>query len=115
MKKIFFSGCLSVLLISVGACYDNAKSNTHTHDDGTTHAAHDTVKPAQEQFNVADTIHKDTTDKSIRTKTAKSIRTNISYIGGCIKAPTYISFNTQRFNHETIDCIMVISNKHRIM
>jgi hypothetical protein len=63
MKKIFFSGCLSVLLFSIVACNDNAKTDTHTHDDGTTHAAHDTVKPAQEQFNVADTTHKDTTGK----------------------------------------------------
>jgi hypothetical protein len=70
MKKIFFSGCLSVLLISVGACNDDAKPNTHTHD-GTTHAAHDTVKPAQEQFNVADTIHKDTTNKEHSHKDGK--------------------------------------------
>ena len=47
MKKIFFSGCLSVLLFSIVACNDNAQTATHTHDDGTTHAAHDTVKPAR--------------------------------------------------------------------
>ena len=63
MKKIFFSGCLSVLLFSIVACNDNAKTDTHTHDDGTTHAAHDTGKPTQEQFNVTDTTHKDTTGK----------------------------------------------------
>lgn len=63
MKKIFFSGCLSVLLFSIVACNDNAKTDTHTHDDGTTHEAHDTIKPAQEQFNVADTAHTDTTGK----------------------------------------------------
>ena len=63
MKKIFFSGCISVLLFSIVACNDTAKTDTHKHDDGTTHAAHDTVKPAQEQFNVADTLNKDTTHK----------------------------------------------------
>ncbi len=63
MKKIFFSGCLFVLLFSIVACNNNAKTDTHTHDDGTTHAPHDTVKPAQEQFNVTDTTHKDTTGK----------------------------------------------------
>jgi hypothetical protein len=59
MKKKFFSGCLSVLLFSIVSCNDNAKTDTHTHDDGTTHAAHDTGKPTQEQFNVTDTTHKD--------------------------------------------------------
>jgi hypothetical protein len=63
MKKIFFSGCLSVLLFFIVACNDNAKTDTHKHDDGTTHEAHDTVKPVQEQFNVTDTTHKDTTGK----------------------------------------------------
>jgi hypothetical protein len=63
MKKIFFSGCLSVFLFSIVACNDTTKTDTHTHDDGSTHAAHDTTKPAQEQFNVADTIQKDTTVK----------------------------------------------------
>ena len=63
MKKIFFTGCLSVFLFSIVACNDDAKADTHTHDDGSTHQAHDTVKPAQEQFNVTDTTHTDTTGK----------------------------------------------------
>ena len=71
MKKIFFSGCLSVLLFSIVACNNNAKTDTHTHDDGTTHAAHDTVKPAQEQFNVTDTTHSDTTGKEHSHKDGK--------------------------------------------
>lgn len=71
MKKIFFSGCLFVLLFSIVACNDTAKTNIHKHDDGTTHAAHDTVKPVQEQFNVTDTIHRDTTDKDHTHKDGK--------------------------------------------
>ncbi len=63
MKKIFFSGCLSVILFSVVACNDNSKADTHTHEDGTTHADHDTTKPAQEEFNVTDTTNKDTAGK----------------------------------------------------
>jgi hypothetical protein len=39
---------------------NNTESNTHTHSDGSTHADHDTVKPSQEVFNVADTAKKDT-------------------------------------------------------
>lgn len=63
MKKIFFSGCLTVLLFSLVACNDHAKTNAHKHEDGTTHEAHDTIKPVQEQFNVTDRTHKDSADK----------------------------------------------------
>ncbi|MBA2501046.1 MAG: hypothetical protein H0V30_15120 [Chitinophagaceae bacterium] len=50
-----------VLMISVG-CNNNSKTEegTHTHDDGSTHMDHDTTKPVQQEFKVADTTKTDT-------------------------------------------------------
>jgi hypothetical protein len=63
MKKLLISGFIAILL-SLTSCGNNeAEQNTHTHEDGSTHADHDTTKPAQEEFNIADTTTKDTTNK----------------------------------------------------
>ncbi len=45
------------------ACNNNSKTDTHTHDDGSIHTDHDTVKPTQEEFKIKDTTHIDTTGK----------------------------------------------------
>lgn len=61
MKKILLlSGITAILFTS--AC--NNKSNeegAHQHEDGSTHVHADTVKPAQQEFQVTDTLKKDTT------------------------------------------------------
>lgn len=45
--------------VSMYSCANQAdtktEEGTHTHDDGSTHSNHDTVKPAQQEFNAADT------------------------------------------------------------
>ena len=45
------------------SCDNNTKNKSHTHEDGSAHADHDTTKPAQEEFTVGDTTSKDTTGK----------------------------------------------------
>ena len=60
MKKTIinaFIGIASLLMIS---CGNNTESNTHTHEDGSTHTDHDTTRPAQEEFIIGDTLNKDT-------------------------------------------------------
>lgn len=47
------------------SCGENKQEpGTHTHDDGSTHADHDTTKPVQEEFKVTDTTKKDTSTHS---------------------------------------------------
>jgi hypothetical protein len=63
MKKIFFSICLAIGTVSMVAC-SNAETENHTHDDGSTHADHDTAKSTQQEFTVGDTTHSDSTGKA---------------------------------------------------
>ncbi len=61
MKKILLLASISVFVL-ITSCNNNSKTeNTHKHSDGSTHDDHDTTKPAQQEFNVADTTKKDTT------------------------------------------------------
>lgn len=63
MKKSFILGSLILLAIPFTACNNSTDSNTHIHEDGSTHADHDTVKPKQEEFIVGDSTRKDSTKK----------------------------------------------------
>ncbi|HEY0066005.1 MAG TPA: hypothetical protein VGB46_01540 [Flavisolibacter sp.] len=59
-KTLLFAGILSCLLIT--ACdNNNSTPGTHKHEDGSTHSDHaqDTATPAQQEFTVGDTTHKD--------------------------------------------------------
>jgi hypothetical protein len=63
MKKAIFSAMIGLTILTMISCSNNAETKTHTHDDGSTHAEHDTTKPAQHEFVVGDTTSKDTTTK----------------------------------------------------
>jgi uncharacterized lipoprotein NlpE involved in copper resistance len=62
MKKIFFAVMLCASVFTFISCNNESKpEGTHTHEDGSTHGEHtDTTKPAQQEFNAADTTKKDT-------------------------------------------------------
>jgi len=66
MKRILFIAGMYIVLQSLIAC-GNESSNaetdakTHTHEDGSTHADHDTTKPAQQEFQLSDSTKTDTT------------------------------------------------------
>jgi hypothetical protein len=74
MKKLI---PVLIAIFTIAACNDNAGSNTknavpdstgtHTHADGSTHADHDTTKPAQESFTLADTLKTDSSPKKEHT------------------------------------------------
>lgn len=61
MKKVLLLGSISIALFifSCNNATENTDGNAHTHEDGTVHSDHapDTVKPAQQEFDVADTTH----------------------------------------------------------
>jgi hypothetical protein len=64
MKKMLLIGSMSAALFVLNACGNNQPAeNTHTHEDGSTHADHDTTKPNQQEFKVGDTTHADTSGK----------------------------------------------------
>jgi hypothetical protein len=58
MKKLFISGCLAASLFIISCNNSTKKSGTHIHEDGSTHSDHDTAKPVQHEFNIADTSEK---------------------------------------------------------
>ncbi|MFT3845483.1 MAG: hypothetical protein QM725_10545 [Lacibacter sp.] len=61
MKKALLIASIAVFALTT-SCNNNSKpEGTHTHEDGSTHDDHDTTKPVQQEFNVADTTKKDTT------------------------------------------------------
>lgn len=61
MKKVLLIGSISAAMIFIISCgNNNSKADTHMHDDGSSHTDHDTTKPAQQEFNVVDTIKIDT-------------------------------------------------------
>ena len=61
MKKAIITALIGIATLTIVSCGNNAETKTHTHDDGSTHADHDTAKPAQEEFVVGDTTNKDAT------------------------------------------------------
>ena len=64
MKKVFLIGSISICLAMSACNNDKKEPDTHAHDDGSTHADHDTTKPQQQEFSVSDSTNiKDTTDK----------------------------------------------------
>ena len=67
MKKVLLLGSFSILLFifSCNNATEDTNDNAHTHEDGTVHIDHapDTVKPAQQEFDVADTTHAGSTEE----------------------------------------------------
>ncbi len=62
MKKILLLSGLAVLVFTTACNNNNAnKEGAHQHEDGSTHDHADTVKPAQQEFQVTDSLKKDTT------------------------------------------------------
>ncbi len=61
MKKVLFIGSFCAAVFFAASC-DNSQTEqkTHTHEDGSTHADHDTTKPVQQEFVVGDTTKTDT-------------------------------------------------------
>lgn len=60
MKKLLLIGSICSAMLFVVSCDNNSSEpDTHMHVDGSTHADHDTTKPVQQEFNVADTVKKD--------------------------------------------------------
>ncbi len=60
MKKSLLLACISAFIITTSCNNNSAETkNTHIHEDGSAHKDHDTTKPVQQEFNVADTIKKD--------------------------------------------------------
>ncbi|MDX2046392.1 MAG: hypothetical protein SFU87_06380 [Chitinophagaceae bacterium] len=60
MKKLLFLLFVTAF-ISFISCNNNTKTestDTHTHADGSTHEDHDTSKPLQQEFKVADSAAK---------------------------------------------------------
>jgi hypothetical protein len=71
MKKAIFTALIGMATLTVISCGNNTETKTHTHEDGSTHADHDTSKPAQQEFVVEDTTAKDTTAKEHTHKTGE--------------------------------------------
>ena len=63
MKNTILATLICIALFSIVSCGNSPESKTHTHEDGSTHADHDTKKPEQEEFVVSDTINTDTISK----------------------------------------------------
>ena len=62
MRKMLFVSSICAAMFFVSSCgNNNSKTDTHIHEDGSTHSDHDTTKPVQQEFNVTDSIKKDTT------------------------------------------------------
>ena len=65
MKKTFLLAIARSALFLSACTNNNNDSDTHTHEDGSTHGdhAHDTIKPPQQEFIVGDTLQKDSATK----------------------------------------------------
>jgi hypothetical protein len=61
MKTSIVRAMLCVAVIMTISCSNSSDEKTHLHDDGTSHADHDTTKPAQQEFSVGDSAIADTT------------------------------------------------------
>ena len=64
MKKMLFTGSIAALCLFTSCANNQQDQGTHTHEDGSTHAGHDTTKPNQQEFTPADSAHTDTPGKS---------------------------------------------------
>jgi hypothetical protein len=61
MKKFILFGWFATSLFFISCNNSKNESDTHTHEDGSVHSDHDTIKPEQQEFNVGDTtVIKDT-------------------------------------------------------
>lgn len=60
MKKSLLLASISAFVLTTSCNNGTEKKDTHTHYDGSTHADHDTTRPAQQEFNVSDTTLRDT-------------------------------------------------------
>ena len=61
---MLLTGSIAAAILLFNSCANNQQeSRTHTHEDGSTHADHDTLKPNQQEFNVEDTTGTDTSGK----------------------------------------------------
>jgi hypothetical protein len=69
MKKVFLFVSTLCTLVFFVACSDQSKTNTHQHEDGSTHSDHapDTSKLQQQEFTVGDSAQTDTTTKEVHT------------------------------------------------
>jgi hypothetical protein len=64
MKKMLMLSSICAALLFVYSCGNTeAVEKNHTHEDGSTHADHDTTKPVQQEFIVGDSTHKDSATK----------------------------------------------------
>jgi hypothetical protein len=63
VKKTFISGSLILSVLFLAACNNSTEPKTHTHEDGSTHADHDTAKPKQQEFIIGDSTGKDSSSK----------------------------------------------------
>ena len=59
MKTLILNAVLSIAIITMFSCSNKTESEAHTHEDGSTHADHDTTKPDQQEFIVGDSTQKD--------------------------------------------------------
>ena len=60
MKKILLLAGISAFVL-LTSCNNKSEANgNHLHDDGSTHTDHDTSKPVQQEFNINDSIKKNT-------------------------------------------------------
>jgi hypothetical protein len=71
MKKAIITALIGIATVTIISCGNNTETKTHTHDDGSTHADHDTTKPKQQEFVVGDTTKKDTVGKQHTHKDGK--------------------------------------------
>lgn len=60
MKMLFLLASISAFVFTTSCNSGTDNKDTHKHDDGSTHADHDTIKPVQQEFNINDSIKKDT-------------------------------------------------------
>lgn len=61
MKKAIICAVLGIATFTIISCGNSEETKTHSHDDGSTHADHDTTRPVQQDFVVGDSTVKDTT------------------------------------------------------
>ena len=60
MKKVLITASMVLIACIAISCNNSQDSNTHKHEDGSTHTDHDTTKPKQQEFK-ADSARKEST------------------------------------------------------
>ena len=63
MKKILLLTGITVLVFTTACNNESKNEDVHKHEDGTEHAHADTVKPAQQEFVVTDSLRTDSLKK----------------------------------------------------